>query len=165
MEADTGSTVTIIAILIVLGAAAFWWWRRKRAFTKASGMAKSVFPVWAALGPFDSGKQSAAAMRYAFMACELEIDERTLNGHELAYDRNPEEWEQNRLKATEHRSEDTEFYVTVARSFEAAEFLGLSIVEDRYREVLSRGGDEQELTVLTATDLKIRKELSVRSKS
>ena len=164
MQTDTEAALAVLTVLLV-SAVVFWWWRRKRVITKAAGMAKSVFPVWAALGPFDSGKNSAVAMRYAFLACGIDFDEEALNRHQIAYDRNPEGWEENRRMAIEHRSEETELYVTVARSIEASELLDLDIVEQRYREVLQRSGDEQELAILTTADLKIRGLLSERDKN
>jgi len=147
--------LVVLAILLV-SVAAFWWWRRKSAITEATGTAKSVFPVWAALGPFDSGKSSAAAMRYAFLACGLNFDEEALNAHEIAYDRNPPRWEENRQTALEHRSEETEFYVTTAICIKATEHLDGDIVEHRFREVLQRSGDKQELAVLIAAEAEIR---------
>jgi len=147
-----------LSILFVLGVL-LWWWRRKRARTKAGGMAQAIFPVWAELGPFDSGKNSAVAMRYAFLACGVDLDEEALNTHQIAYDQNPERWEENRRLAKERYDEEMEYYVTVARCIEATELLNLDILENRYREVLQRGGDSKELEVLTTTDLKIRGQL------
>ena len=86
----------ILATLIVAIVAAVLVrkWFRARVFKMASEMAKEVFPVWAAQGPFTSGEQSAKAMRYSHMAVSgPDLSEKMLKGiagHAISYDENPE---------------------------------------------------------------------------
>lgn len=57
--------VAIVVVGILIG---FKFWVRSRATADASIVAREVFPVWAAQGPFDSGTSSATAMQYAYVA-------------------------------------------------------------------------------------------------
>lgn len=56
---------------------------------KASVMAKDLFPVWAALGPFKNGTDSAVALGYAYLVVQgvnstMEAFE-SFKGHVVAY--------------------------------------------------------------------------------
>ena len=111
------------AVLVVL----LWRWYRSRIFEQAGDLARQVFPVWAAQGPFDSGAQSAAAMRCAYVAVfgaeeakRMKIAE-VCAQHPAAYDSNPEAWEQTRQKATRSASPDTEKFVAIAKDLAATD--------------------------------------------
>ena len=58
----TNETLIVIVLAIALIAILLRSWFASRVRKQASGMAQQVFPVWAAQGPFESGKESAAAM-------------------------------------------------------------------------------------------------------
>ena len=113
-----------------------------RALKTASDMAKQVFPVWAAQGPFDSGVQSAAAMRNAYLAVfganQTEEMADAIEGHEAAYDADPETWEETRRTALKGASSDA---LTLAEGIAAAEGLNKSLLED--------GGHRLEFTKLS----------------
>lgn len=78
-------------------------WAKKRGYEMASEKARQVFPVWAVQGPFNSGEESAAAMRKAYIAVLGPEDGATkediLNQHVAAFDKNPKAWEELRVLA------------------------------------------------------------------
>jgi hypothetical protein len=86
-------TVVVLTILIRK-------WIKSQAFNIASEEAKELFPVWAIQGPFNSGEESAKALLYAHKAMSgIELPEDTLEAvrkHSVAYDDDPEVWEENR---------------------------------------------------------------------
>lgn len=167
---DTESLYSLVT-LAVAGFVLWGWrqeWRRKRKFKQAAKIAQKVFPVWAAQGPFDSGKQSANAMRYAFLAVGDIVGEGgmedTLYGHAKTYDEKPKRWEALRKEALEKTDEDTELYVTIAKTMEATDCIDLDIIEKRFREVLERGGNKQELELLVRAEFEIRAQNSENKK-
>ena len=102
-------------------------WYRAREFKVASEMAKEVFPVWAAQGPFASGEQSAKALRYSHMAVSgPDLSEKMLEGiaqHAIAYDEDPETREHNREETLQYVTEETRDYVEAAIAFAALDQL------------------------------------------
>ncbi len=122
-----------VAVLILIAtavlAALLWQWYRAHIFKRASGLARRVFPVWAAQGPFDSGEESAAAMRYAYLAVfgSEEAEKRgmveAISKHAAAYDSNPAAWEQNRQQAMQSANSETEEFVTIAKGLAAMDSL------------------------------------------
>lgn len=117
-------TALILLVVVVL-AALLWQWYRSHIFKRASGLARRVFPVWAAQGPFDSGEESAGAMRYAYVAVfGQEEAERmgmveVIANHAAAYDSNPTAWEKNRQEAVLSANSETEEFVTIAKGLAA----------------------------------------------
>lgn len=133
----------LILLVVAILAASLWQWYKSHIFKRASGLARRVFPVWAAQGPFDSGEESAAAMRYAYLAVfGPEEAERmgmveTIAKHAAAYDNNPAAWEQNRQEATLSASSETEEFVTIAK--------GLAAMDSLNKDFLESGGHKLEL--------------------
>ena len=111
----------LILVVVIVVAALLWQWYRSHIFKRASGLARRVFPVWAAQGPFETGEESAAAMRYAYLAVfGQEEAERmgmaeAISKHASAYDSNPAAWEQNRQQAMQSANSETEEFVTIAK--------------------------------------------------
>ena len=134
---------SLILIVAVVLAALLWQWYRSHIFKRASGLARRVFPVWAAQGPFDSGEKSATAMRYAYLAVfGPEEAERmgmveAIAKHAAAYDSNPAAWEQNRQQAILSASSETEEFVTIAK--------GLAAMDSLNKDILESGGHKLEL--------------------
>ncbi|PCH62949.1 MAG: hypothetical protein COC09_06865 [Gammaproteobacteria bacterium] len=93
----TNLQVVALILLVLAVLAAFLWLRRN-----VTEPLRRMFPVWAALRPFDSGEKSAAAMRYASMAVYGEKEVKNtgmmeeISKHAAAYDSNPAAWEQTR---------------------------------------------------------------------
>jgi len=132
----TNLHLTVLILLLVVVLAALLWHRyRSNVFKRASGLSRRVFPVWAAQGPFDSGEESAAAMRYAYLAVfGLEEAERmgmteAIAKHGAAYDSNPAAWEQNRQEAVRSASSETEEFVTIAKGLAAMDSLNKDFLE------------------------------------
>jgi len=118
----TSLQVAVLILIVTAALAALLWqWYRSHIFKRASGLARRVFPVWAAQGPFDSGEKSAAAMRYAYLAVfgAEEAEKRgmveAISKHAAAYDSNPAAWEQNRQQAMQSANSETEEFVTIAK--------------------------------------------------
>ena len=91
--------IFVLAVLGILGiVVAVKLLLRLQAHKDASDLAKQVFPVWAAQGPFHSGAESAAAMRNAYLAVfgpdQTKEMADGIKGHETVYDANPETWEE-----------------------------------------------------------------------
>ena len=135
-------TVAIVLVVIVVIGIALAVWLRSHAVNQASDLAKQIFPVWAALGPFNSGAESAAAMRNAYLAVfganQTEEMADAIEGHETAYDADPETWEETRRTALKGASSDA---LTLAEGIAAAEGLNKSLLED--------GGHRLEFTKLS----------------
>lgn len=123
------SVLAVFAVAIAFAAIR----RLVRSWTRnsASNMARQVFPVWAAQGPFRSGAESAAAMRKAWLA--VFGPEQTgkmadaIKQHETAYDEHPETWEKTR-RATADAADSGA--LTLAEGIAAAEKLNESFIED-----------------------------------
>lgn len=134
-------TVAIVLVVIVVIGIAWVVWLRSQAVNQASDLAKQIFPVWAAQGPFGSGAESAAAMRNAYLAVfganQTEEMADAIEGHETTYDADPETWEETRRIALKGASSDA---LTLAEGIAAAEALNKSLLED--------GGHRLEFTKL-----------------
>jgi hypothetical protein len=99
-----------------------------------------IFPVWAAQGPFKTGKQSAAAMRRAIQAsrgpAEVEETQVEIEKHEIAFDAKPEAWERIRTNALQDGDPDL---VALGKAVAAAEAVN--------KEFLEGGGFRLEFTM------------------
>ncbi|NNE84745.1 MAG: hypothetical protein HKN28_12325 [Alphaproteobacteria bacterium] len=66
---------------------------------------QKIMPIWATLGPFDTGFDSASAMRGAYLAVMGPTEAKKMGAvieqHETDYDDNSKEWEETRRKALE----------------------------------------------------------------
>ena len=133
----------LIVLVVAVLAVSLWHWYRSHIFKRASGLARQVFPIWAAQGPFDSGEESAAAMRYAYLAVfGSEEAERmgmteVIAKHAAACDSNPAAWERNRQEATRSAGPETEEFVTIAK--------GLAAMGSLNKDFLEAGGHKLEL--------------------
>ncbi len=99
-----------------------------------------MLPVWAALGPFKSGKDSASALNYAYMAImgpeEAEKISQEVSLHAVAYKSNPEKWEKVRQEAASEIGPDLEDFIALAKGFQAMDSLN--------EEILLEGGHKLE---------------------
>ena len=99
------TVILIIAVgVIVAATVAFRSWVKSRAWHGASGIARKIFPVWAAQGPFETGAESARAMHYAWLAVSEDLKKvegmaEDFSQHSIAFDADPEEWEETRQTA------------------------------------------------------------------
>ena len=135
-------SVLLILLVVVIAAVLLWLWFRshtyKQAAKQAASLAREVFPVWAAQGPFQSGAESEAAMRYAFLAVMgPEKAERigvagTFANHASAYDSDPTTWERTRQVAAKVAGAEIEKFVTIAK--------GLAAMDSLNKDFLERGG-------------------------
>jgi len=87
-------------------------------------MARQVYPVWAAQGPFNSGTESADAMRRAWLALfgpyQTEKMAGAISQHEAEFDADPEDWEETRRAAADLASSEA---LTMAEGIQATERL------------------------------------------
>lgn len=130
------SLSTIFWVLCAVAIGVVFVLRRRlksHAFKQGADIARQVFPVWAALGPFESGKQSATAMRHAALAVlgneGAELMAEAFIQHIAAYDSRPTDWEQTRQQAARSLGPDNKKFVSIARALAAtdkAEILGAS---------------------------------------
>lgn len=124
----------LVACIIAVVALLLWLWFRSHTLKRASNIAQQVFPVWAAQGPFESGEQSAGAMRYAYMTVkgpeETERMAEAIRKHAISYDRDPARWEQTRQEAARSAGPETEEFVTIAKGFAAMDFLNKDLLEE-----------------------------------
>lgn len=128
-----------IAVFVLIAAAIIisllFKWHKESVLKRASILASKVFPVWAEQGPFDSGEQSAAAMRYAFLASfgKEEAEKmgmmKTISSHAHAFDSNPVAWELNRQKAKQLASTETEKLVAIAKGLAAIDSINKDLLE------------------------------------
>ena len=100
MSADTVLLIGSIAGLVLLCVVAW----RAYIFRAASKTAKQLFPVWAGQGPFDSGEDSARAMKAAYTV--------VLGPEEAEHDRHPSEaWRARRIDVVDRgKDQDGEEY-------------------------------------------------------
>jgi hypothetical protein len=96
-------------------------------------IARQVFPVWAAQGPFASGAASAAAMRNAYLVVmgEKEAEEaaEAIAKHAAAYDSNPVKWEEIRREAAGVAGSETIGFLTRATALGATDLPGRNFLE------------------------------------
>ena len=126
-------------ILIVLGGIAaggliLWFFGRlyiarqahEMGFREGREKTQKIFPVWAGLGPFENGAKSARAMKAAYAAVlgpeEAAKAEESFEKHWIAYDQDPEDWENLRKEALKANSEIND-YITMAKALIAMERL------------------------------------------
>ena len=122
----------VIAAIIAAGIGwVIWRWWRGRIFDRASDKAQKVFPVWAAQGPFESGAESAAAMRNAHLAVfggdSAEEMAAGIEGHATSYDADPKTWEEIRRQVHEGAGSDA---LLLSEGIAAAEGLNKGFMED-----------------------------------
>lgn len=82
---------------------------------RAAETLKRVMPTWAAQGPFNSGEESAEAMRHAYIAVFDEEKAKSLDDvirqHAVSYDAQPDEWEDTRRTALAAATPETAQYM------------------------------------------------------
>lgn len=133
----------LILVVVIVVAGLLWQWYRSHIFKRASGLARRVFPVWAAQGPFETGEESAAAMRYAYLAVfGQEEAERmgmaeAISKHAAAYDGNPSAWEQNRQEAMRSANTEMKEFIRIAK--------GLAATDARNKNFVGSGSDNLQL--------------------
>jgi hypothetical protein len=100
------SAYVVLLVTIIFATVAILSFRSrasKRATSMTRNMARQVFPVWAAQGPFASSAESAAAMRNAYMVVmgpeQTEAMADAIAEHAAAFDRDPATWEETRQEA------------------------------------------------------------------
>lgn len=119
--------IGLILLVLIVVAALLWQWYRWHILKRASGLARRVFPVWAAQGPFGSGDESATAMRYSYLAVfgPEEVErmgmKEAIRRHAVAYDEHPSVWEENRQQALRSADSETEELLEIANDFAAKE--------------------------------------------
>jgi hypothetical protein len=138
---ELGGIIVSAAILVLGIVVAGRFLLRSQARKVASDAAKQVFPVWAIQGPFDSGTESAAAMRNAWLAVfgaeQAAKMSAAIEQHRIAYDNDPKAWEKTRREAAEDADPNA---CTLAKGIAAAEHLNKRILEE--------GGHRLEFTKL-----------------
>lgn len=93
-------------------------------------LAGQTLKVWAALGPYKSGVESARALRAAYQAVlgsDVHVSiERALKEHSKQFDEDPDKWEGIRCKSPtpEQLDEETRRYVRLAREIFAGDCHG-----------------------------------------
>ena len=99
-----GLAVLVVAVIF----AATWRLLRMLIRTAVPDLESQVFPVWAAQGPFESGAESADAMRRAWLAIsgpdQTEKMADAIREHEEEFDADPEVWEETRRAAADAAS-------------------------------------------------------------
>lgn len=133
-------TIVIIFIAIAIVALIGWLWWRKHIFNLAAQMSKNLFPVWAGQGPFENGTESAAAFKAAYTVVmgqeETNKNEETFLKHQIAYDNDPDTWE-NLRKESIAISDELDDLITMAK--------GLTAMDRLNEDILEGGGHRLEL--------------------
>jgi ribosome modulation factor len=119
----TAHLVLSALVIFTMVAILFWLSVRsrasKRAISMARSMARQVFPVWAAQGPFASGAESAAAMRNAYMVVmgpeQTEAMADAIAEHAAAFDHDPATWQETRRDAAQAAVPQTADFVWMAK--------------------------------------------------
>ena len=139
---DSVWTVSAIVTGVLLLALAVWLWSRSRGHQLASEKAKKVFPLWASQGHFNTGAESAAALRNAFLAVsgpeKTEEMADAIAKHEASYDDQPEKWEKLRREVMKPYDSNRDDNIDLAVAITAAEAFN--------KENLEHGGHRLELT-------------------
>jgi len=108
----TNETLLVVVLVIALVAFLLRSWFASRGRAQGSGIAHEVLSVWAAQGPFESGDQSAAAMRSAYIDVlgpeGAESFAEAIAKHAVAFDNEPDEWEQVRQEYLEIAEQEQE---------------------------------------------------------
>jgi len=130
---DMLQIIFLIALIVAGGAFALRYWIRSQARKQAAEVTRDVYPVWATQGPFDSGTQSALAMRYAYLAVrgpeEAERMSEAITKHAQAFDTDPGVWEKLRQESLGLAGPKTQDHVTVAKGLAAAVALNKDLFE------------------------------------
>lgn len=135
----------VFSALVITASILFWLSLRSRTSKRAINMARQVFPVWAAQGPFASGAESAAAMRNAYMVVmspeQAEGMADAIAKHAAAFDRDPATWEETRRGAAQVAGPETANFVSMAKRAGAKDAVneanmrqGLQILSIQWRE-------------------------------
>jgi len=128
----TTQSLVLILLAVTIVAVLLWVWFRSYTVKKVGKIVRQVYPVWAAQGPFESGEQSAAAMRYAFLAVrgpeKMERMAETIAKHTKAYDDDPARWEQLRQEMAQLAGSETTDFVTIAKGFAAIDSLNKDLL-------------------------------------
>jgi len=99
-----GLAVLVVAVIF----AATWRLLRMLIRNAVPDLESQVFPVWAAQGPFESGAESADAMRRSWLAIsgpdQTEKMADAIRQHEEEFDADPEAWEETRRAAADAAS-------------------------------------------------------------
>jgi hypothetical protein len=75
---------------------------KKHVNQQAEELVKRVYAIWARLGPFKCGADSAKAMEYASVAVIKNFEKSSpidVKGHSMAFDNSPDRWEEVRQLA------------------------------------------------------------------
>jgi len=123
-------SITVFAItgLVFLAKVVFKRWVKTKAMTEVGEVVQEVYPVWAALGPFDSGVESARAMRYAFAAVIGPVEAMQMLGeepfvkHAQSFD-SSSEWETLRQGLLKNPRSKTDEHTKTARMLLQYNFL------------------------------------------
>lgn len=125
-------------IMIVLGAIAagvilLWFLWRRYIVHLASKTAQNIFPVWAGQGPFENGTESARAFKAAYTTVlgpekAAEFQE-AIEKHRIAYDRDPEAWENIRNQSL-RKSKEIDDYVTMAKGLASLDSINEELFAD-----------------------------------
>jgi len=126
-------TVTMLVSLVVVVSILFWYLWRRYTFSLASKTAQILFPVWAGQGPFENGTESAKAFKAAYIAVmgieKAEDYNDAIVKHQVAYDQDPEKWENLRKKSMQESNEIND-YVIVAKGITAMKVIHNDILTD-----------------------------------
>jgi len=102
----------------------YMFWRQYESY-KVSKMEQDVLSVWAGLGPFKSGVESANAVKSAHISIYgLEIPSELQEGfigHQAAYDLDPDGWEDIRQKYLTG-NDKIKFYIMKAKAQESLRY-------------------------------------------
>ena len=131
---STAILILILAAAVIVVVTVRIWFRN-RVFDRAAQMAKEVFPVWAAQGPFRDGLESALAMRHAWLAVFGDFDKvatmtDTFRKHQEAFDSNPAVWERNRAMALDKDDDMLPKYLDEVQRLRALEERQATLVEE-----------------------------------
>lgn len=98
---------------------------------KSRDAARDALVIWGALGPFESGTESARAFKAASRVILGEPEEklrRSFEEHKIAFDESPEEWEDSQRRAAAALERRHEPYLKKAR---------MVLAEDAFNELAS----------------------------
>ena len=126
------NNIALILIAIAIIALLVWLWWRKHIFNLAAQMSKNLFPVWAGQGPFENGAESAAAFKAAYTVVmgkeETNNNADTFTKHQIAYDNDPNTWENLRIKSIAESDEINDL-ITMANALTAMDSLNEDLLE------------------------------------
>lgn len=117
-------TLIVIGIGVVIGIVSY-------IRHKSRDAARDAFIIWGALGPFESGTESARALTAASKVVLGEPEEKlrqSFEEHKTAFDESPEEWEDTRRRGAEALERRHEKYLAKAR---------MIVAEDAFNELSS----------------------------